>query len=87
VELRTQTFVSMNETGVSEEVLMTHSRTWLASAAVFALVFGIELPDPKLTAEHFPLPSDQTMAAGADRGLQEGQPRVQANDESAQRVF
>ena len=87
MELRTQTFVSMNETGVSEEVLMTHSRTWLVSAAVFALVFGIELPDPKLTAEHFPLPSDQTMAAGADRGLQGGQPRIQANDESAQRVF
>ena len=78
----------MNETGVSEEVLMTHSRTGLASAAVFALVFGIDLPDPKLTAEHFPLPSDQTMAAGgADRGLQEAQPQFQANDESARRVF
>jgi hypothetical protein len=36
---------------------MTHSRTWLVSAAVFALLFGIDLPDPKLTGEHFPLPS------------------------------
>jgi hypothetical protein len=50
-------------------------------------VFGIELPDPKLTAEHSPLPSDQTMAAGADRGLQDVQPQVQANDEPARLVF
>jgi hypothetical protein len=58
---------------------MTHSKTWLASAAVIALVFGIELPDPKLTAEHFPLPND-TMVVGADRGLQEGQPQVKAEE-------
>jgi hypothetical protein len=66
---------------------MTHSRTWLASAAVFALVFGIELPDPKLTAEHFPLPNDQTMAAGAGGGLDQGERQVKAEDESARRVF
>jgi hypothetical protein len=48
---------------------MTHSRTWLASAAAFALLFGLELPDPKLTGEHFPLPNDQTRVAAADQGL------------------
>jgi hypothetical protein len=67
---------------------MTHTRNLLASVAALSLLFGIDLPDPKLTAEHFPLPSDQTMAAGgADRGLQEAQPQFQANDESARRVF
>ena len=53
---------------------MTHSRTWLASAAVFALLFGIDLPDPKLTGEHFPLPSDQTRVAAADEGLDADEP-------------
>jgi hypothetical protein len=48
---------------------MTHSRTWLTSAAAFALLFGLELPDPKLTGDHFPLPNDQTRVAGADQGL------------------
>ena len=48
---------------------MTHSSTWLASAAAFALLFGLELPDPKLTGDHFPLPNDQTRVAGADEGL------------------
>jgi hypothetical protein len=52
---------------------MTHSRNWLASAAVFALLFGIELPDPKLTGEHFPLPNDQRVAA-ADEGLDANEP-------------
>ena len=42
---------------------MTHSRTWLASAA------ALELPDPKLTGDHFPLPNDQTRVAAADQGL------------------
>jgi hypothetical protein len=65
---------------------MTHSRTWLASAAVFALVFGIELPDPKLTGEHFPLPKDQ-MVATADSDVQEGLPQVKAEDESPRRGF
>jgi hypothetical protein len=65
---------------------MTHSRSWLASAAVFALLFGIELPDPKLTGEHFPLPNDQ-MVAAADRDVQEGQLQVKAEDESARSVF
>ena len=63
---------------------MPHSRTWLASAAVFALLFGIELPDPKLTGEHFPLPKDQ-MVAGA--GVDEGQQQVKAEHKSAQRGF
>ena len=53
---------------------MTHSRKLLASAAVFALLFGIELPDPKLTGEHFPLPSDQTRVAAADEGLDAVEP-------------
>jgi hypothetical protein len=65
---------------------MTHARTWLASAAVFALLFGIELPDPKLTGEHFPLPNDQ-MVAGADRDVQEGQQQVEAEHQSARRGF
>jgi hypothetical protein len=64
---------------------MTHSKTWLASAAVFALLFGIELPDPKLTGEHFPLPNDHTMVAGS--GVDEGQQQVKAEDESARRGF
>jgi hypothetical protein len=53
---------------------MTHSRTWLASAAAFALLFGLELPDPKLTGEHFPLPSDQTTVAAAEEGLDADEP-------------
>jgi hypothetical protein len=53
---------------------MTHSRTWLASAAAFALLFGLELPDPKLTGEHFPLPNDQTWVAAADVGLDAAEP-------------
>jgi hypothetical protein len=53
---------------------MTHSRTWLASAAAFALLFGLELPDPKLTGEHFPLPNDQTTVAAADQGLGANEP-------------
>jgi hypothetical protein len=47
---------------------MTHSRSWLATAAAFSLLFGIELPDPNLTGEHFPLPTDP-MVAAADRAL------------------
>ena len=53
---------------------MTHSRTWLASAAAFALLFGLELPDPKLTGEHFPLPTDQAAVAAADQGLGANEP-------------
>ena len=64
---------------------MTHANTWLASAAVFALLFGIELPDPKLTGEHFPLPKDQTMVAGV--GVDEGQQQVKAEIKSARRGF
>jgi hypothetical protein len=56
---------------------MTHAKTWLASAAVFALLFGIELPDPKLTGEHFPLPNDQMLASA---GVDEGQQQVEAED-------
>jgi hypothetical protein len=48
---------------------MTHSRRWLATAAAISLLFGIELPDPKLTGEHFPLPNDHSIVAAADRGL------------------
>ena len=54
---------------------MTHSRKLLASAAVFALLFGIELPDPKLTGEHFPLPSDQTRVAAGDEDWTRSSPR------------
>jgi hypothetical protein len=53
---------------------MTHSRKWLASAAVFALLFGIELPDPKLTGEHFPLPNDLATVAAVDEGLDADEP-------------
>jgi hypothetical protein len=52
---------------------MTHTRTWLASAAAISLLFGLELPDPKLTGEHFPLPDDQ-MVAAADKGLDADKP-------------
>jgi hypothetical protein len=65
---------------------MTHSRTWLPSAAVFALLFGIELPDPNFTGEHFPLPKDQ-MVAGAGSDVQEGLPQVKAEDQSARRAL
>jgi hypothetical protein len=44
---------------------MTHTRNLLASVAALSLLFGIDLPDPKLTGEHFPLPDDQ-MVAGLD---------------------
>jgi hypothetical protein len=57
---------------------MTHSRPWLAWAAVFALLFGIELPDPKLTGEHFPLPNDHTMVTGA--GVDEDQQQARAEE-------
>jgi hypothetical protein len=52
---------------------MTHTRTGLASVAAISLLFGIELPDPKLTGEHFPLPDDQ-MVAAADKGLDADKP-------------
>ena len=42
---------------------MTHSRSWLATAAAMSLLFGIELPNPQLTGEHFPLPTDPMVAA------------------------
>ena len=51
---------------------MTHSRSWLATAAAISLLFGIELPDPKLTGEHFPLPTDPMVAA--DNTLNAGNP-------------
>ncbi len=53
---------------------MTHSRSWLATAAAISLLFGLELPDPKLTGEHFPLPNDHTMVSAADTGLDAGKP-------------
>jgi hypothetical protein len=52
---------------------MTHSRSWLATAAAFSLLFGIELPDPNLTGEHFPLPTDP-MVAAAGNTVDAGQP-------------
>ena len=52
---------------------MTYSRTRLASAAVIALLFGLEFPDPKLSGEHLPLPFDHTMVAAADKALDDGQ--------------
>ena len=47
---------------------MTQIRTWLVSAAALSLLFGIDLPDPTLTGEHFPLPTDP-MVAAADWAL------------------
>jgi hypothetical protein len=52
---------------------MTHSRSWLATAAAITLLFGIELPDPQLTGEHFPLPTDP-MVAAADNTLDGSKP-------------
>ncbi len=52
---------------------MTYSRTWLASAAIIALLFGLEFPDPKLSGEHLPIPNDHTMVAAADKALDDDQ--------------
>ena len=57
---------------------MTHTKTWLASVAAISLLFGIELPDPKLTGEHFPLPDDQ-MVAAANKGLDADKPAQPSN--------
>ena len=36
---------------------MTQARAWLASAAVFALLFGLEYPNPDLSGEPHPYPT------------------------------
>ena len=57
---------------------MTPSRTWLASAAVIALLFGLEFPDPKLSGEPSPLPNDHTMVLAANEGLSDDQSQAQS---------
>ena len=58
---------------------MTQLRAWLLSAAVIALVFGLELPDPKLTGEQSPLPNDYTLLS-ADQTQSNEQRQVQSED-------
>lgn len=65
---------------------MTPSKTWLASAAVIALLFGLEFPDPTLNGEPSPLPNDHTMVLAANEGLSDDQSQAQSEknaDESA----
>jgi len=65
---------------------MTPLRTWLTSAAVIALLFGLEFPDPKLSGEPSPLPNDHTMVLAANEGLGDDQSQAQTEtgaDESA----
>jgi hypothetical protein len=62
---------------------MTHSRAWLSTAAVFALLFGLNFPDPNLTGEPSPLPYDW-LAAGETQGKDQTQVQSEENaDESA----
>jgi hypothetical protein len=51
---------------------MAQWRTWLASAAAFALLFGLGLPDLQLTGAHSPVPS--APATAADQGLDASKP-------------
>jgi hypothetical protein len=55
-------------------------RGWLTSAAVIALLFGLEFPDPKLSGEPSPLPNDHTMVLAADEGPSDDQRQVQTEE-------
>ena len=55
---------------------MTPLGTWLASAAVIALLFGLEFPNPKLVGEPSPLPTDHTMVLAAKEG-RDGQAQIE----------
>jgi hypothetical protein len=57
---------------------MTHSRAWLSTAAVFALLFGLNFPDPNLTGEPSPLPYDW-LAAGETQGKDQTQVQSEEN--------
>ena len=50
---------------------MTHSRAWLVSAAVIALVFGLRPPDPILVGEPSPLPNDYTFLSADQTQINE----------------
>jgi hypothetical protein len=63
---------------------MTHFRTtrfsaWLASAAVMALLFGLEFPDSQLSGEPSPLPNDHTMVIAVNEAPS-GQSQVQTDE-------
>jgi hypothetical protein len=58
---------------------MTHARASLASAAVFALLFGLEYPNPNLSGEPAPLPYDRTMTLAANEAPND-QAQVQTED-------
>ena len=58
---------------------MTQSRALFVSAAVIALLFGLEFPDPKLVGEPSPLPNDNTMVLAANEG-QNSQPQAQTEE-------
>lgn len=62
---------------------MTQSRAWLASAAVIALLFGLEFPDPKLSGEPSPLPNDHTMVLAAGERPTDQRQTEESADESA----
>ena len=64
---------------------MTHPRAWLASAAVAALVFGLDFPDPNLVGGRAPPPQDFTLlAANETRGTDQRHVQSEQNaDESA----
>jgi hypothetical protein len=62
---------------------MTQCRTWLASAAVIALLFGLDFPNPQLTGEPAPLPNDHTMVmAEASSSDQQAQSEENADKQS-----
>jgi hypothetical protein len=64
---------------------MTPSGTWLASAAVIALLFGLEFPNPQLTGEPSPLPTDHTMVFAADEA-RDGQAQAQTEKKAGESV-
>jgi hypothetical protein len=63
---------------------MTQSKGLLVSAAVIALLFGLEFPDPKLIGEPSPLPNNHTMILAAEGQNPKPQAQTEENaDESA----
>jgi hypothetical protein len=57
----------------------TRFRALLGSAAVFALLFGLEFPNPQLTGGPAPLPNDHTIAVAANEPPS-GQSQVQTDE-------
>jgi len=58
-------------------------RALLGSAAVIALLFGLEFPNPQLTGEPSPLPNDHMMALAANESPS-GQAQVQSEENAAE---